>query len=110
VNVLGSRQRLRHGGARRRRRLCLRRGDLAAESWKASAASCAPSRRCRRIKGLFGKPTVINNVLSLASVPVILDKGAAFYKDFGMGRSRGTMPIQIAGNVKHGGLFEARSA
>ncbi len=58
-------------------------------------------------EGLFGKPTVINNVISLASVPIILDKGAAFYRDFGMGRSRGTIPIQIAGNVKHGGLFEA---
>jgi formate dehydrogenase iron-sulfur subunit len=58
-------------------------------------------------KGLFGKPTVINNVISLASVPVILDKGGTYYKDFGMGRSRGTIPIQIAGNVKHGGLFEA---
>ena len=58
-------------------------------------------------EGLFGKPTVINNVISLASVPIILDKGAAFYHDFGMGRSRGTIPIQIAGNVKHGGLFEA---
>ncbi|MEI8717596.1 formate dehydrogenase beta subunit [Mesorhizobium sp. ISC11] len=58
-------------------------------------------------KGLFGKPTVINNVISLASVPVIMDKGAAFYKDFGMGRSRGTIPVQIAGNVKFAGLFEA---
>ncbi len=58
-------------------------------------------------KGLFGKPTVINNVISLASVPIILDKGGPYYKDFGMGRSRGTMPLQIAGNVKHGGLFEA---
>ena len=58
-------------------------------------------------KGLFGKPTVINNVISLASVPIILDRGGAFYKDFGMGRSRGTIPIQIAGNVKYGGLFEA---
>ena len=57
-------------------------------------------------KGLFGKPTVINNVLSLASVPIILDRGAGFYRDFGMGRSRGTMPIQLAGNVKYGGLFE----
>lgn len=57
-------------------------------------------------KGLFGKPTVINNVLSLATVPVILAKGAEHYRDFGMGRSRGTMPIQIAGNVRHGGLFE----
>jgi formate dehydrogenase iron-sulfur subunit len=58
------------------------------------------------IKGLFAKPTIINNVLSLASVPVILDKGAAFYKDFGVGRSRGTITIQLAGNVKRGGLIE----
>ncbi len=57
-------------------------------------------------KGLFGKPTVINNVLSLATVPVIMDKGAAFYKNFGVGRSRGTMPIQLAGNLNYGGLFE----
>jgi len=57
-------------------------------------------------KGLFDCPTVINNVISLASVPIVLDKGAAFYRDFGMGRSRGTIPIQIAGNVRHGGLFE----
>ncbi len=58
-------------------------------------------------KGFLGRPTVINNVISLASVPVILDKGADYYRDFGMGRSRGTIPIQIAGNVKYGGLFEA---
>ncbi|MGE0339156.1 MAG: formate dehydrogenase beta subunit [Xanthobacteraceae bacterium] len=58
------------------------------------------------IKGLFGKPTVINNVLSLATVPVVMGKGAAFYKGFGMGRSRGTMPIQLAGNIKRGGLYE----
>jgi formate dehydrogenase iron-sulfur subunit len=57
-------------------------------------------------QGLFGKPTVINNVISLASVPVIMAQGAAFYRDFGMGRSRGTMPIQLAGNIRHGGLFE----
>ena len=57
-------------------------------------------------KGLFGKPTVINNVLSLAAVPFILAEGAKAYADFGMGRSRGTMPIQLAGNVRHGGLFE----
>ena len=56
--------------------------------------------------GLFAKPTVINNVLSLASVPIIMSDGAAYYRDFGMGRSRGTMPIQLAGNIKHGGLFE----
>ena len=57
-------------------------------------------------RGLFGRPTVINNVLSFASVPIILAKGAAFYRDFGIGKSRGTMPVQLAGNVKYGGLFE----
>ncbi len=57
-------------------------------------------------KGLFGRPTVINNVLSLAAVPFILSEGAQVYADLGMGRSRGTMPIQLAGNVKYGGLFE----
>ena len=58
------------------------------------------------IEGLFGKPTVVNNVISLATVPIILDKGAQFYADYGMGRSRGTLPIQLAGNIKHGGLVE----
>jgi formate dehydrogenase iron-sulfur subunit len=58
------------------------------------------------IEGLFGKPTVVNNVISLASVPIILDKGAAYYKNYGMGRSRGTLPFQLAGNIKHGGLVE----
>ncbi len=58
------------------------------------------------IKGLFGQPTIINNVISLASVPIILERGAAFYRDYGMGRSRGTLPIQLAGNLKHGGLVE----
>ena len=58
------------------------------------------------LQGFLGRPTVVNNVISLASVPIIMDKGAAYYRDFGMGRSRGTIPIQIAGNVKHGGLYE----
>lgn len=58
------------------------------------------------IEGLFGKPTVVNNVISLASVPVILAKGAAHYRDFGLGRSRGTLPFQLAGNIRHGGLVE----
>ncbi|HEX5281040.1 MAG TPA: NADH-quinone oxidoreductase subunit NuoF [Micropepsaceae bacterium] len=58
------------------------------------------------IAGLFGKPTVVNNVISLATVPAILANGAGFYRDFGMGRSRGTMPLQLAGNIKHGGLVE----
>jgi formate dehydrogenase iron-sulfur subunit len=59
------------------------------------------------LEGLFGKPTVVNNVLTLAAIPWILANGAAAYADIGFGRSRGTMPIQIAGNAKHGGLFEA---
>ena len=58
------------------------------------------------IQGLFGKPTVINNVISFASVPIILDKGAQFYRDYGAGRSRGTLPIQLAGNLKRTGLVE----
>lgn len=58
------------------------------------------------LEGLFGCPTVVNNVMSLASVPVILDRGAAFYRDYGVGRSHGTIPIQLAGNIKHGGLYE----
>ncbi len=58
------------------------------------------------LKGLFGKPTVINNVISLASVPIILAKGGAYYRDFGMGRSKGTLPFQLAGNLKQGGLVE----
>jgi len=58
------------------------------------------------VAGLFGRPTALNNVISFASVPVILDRGADFYRDFGTGRSRGTLPFQLAGNVARGGLVE----
>ncbi|MBM3616417.1 MAG: NADH-quinone oxidoreductase subunit NuoF [Alphaproteobacteria bacterium] len=58
------------------------------------------------LQGFMGRPTVVNNVISLASVPVIFEKGADHYKNFGLGRSRGTIPLQIAGNVKYGGLYE----
>ncbi|MGE8202793.1 MAG: formate dehydrogenase beta subunit [Variovorax sp.] len=58
------------------------------------------------IEGLFGQPTLINNVITLASVPLILARGAAFYRDYGVGRSRGTLPMQLAGNIKYGGLVE----
>jgi len=58
------------------------------------------------IEGLFGQPTVVNNVISLATVPVIIAKGAQYYQNFGMGRSRGTLPFQLAGNIKQGGLVE----
>jgi len=58
------------------------------------------------VQGLFGQPTVINNVISLASVPIILARGAGYYRDYGVGRSNGTLPFQLAGNLKHGGLVE----
>jgi len=58
------------------------------------------------LAGLFGQPTVINNVITLASVPIILARGAPFYRDFGVGRSHGTLPFQLAGNIKQGGLVE----
>jgi len=58
------------------------------------------------IAGLFGQPTVVNNVITLASVPIILDRGAEYYRNYGVGRSRGTLPIQLTGNVKRGGLIE----
>jgi formate dehydrogenase iron-sulfur subunit len=58
------------------------------------------------LKGLLGKPTVVNNVLSLATAPWIMAHGRQAYADLGMGRSRGTLPIQLAGNIKHGGLIE----
>lgn len=58
------------------------------------------------IEGLFGQPTVVNNVLTLAAVSTILAQGATTYQDFGMGRSRGTLAIQLAGNIKRGGLIE----
>ena len=75
--------------------------------WKASAARYEPSRRFPAIEGLFGKPTIVNNVLTLAAVPHILAEGGAEqYGALGIERSRGTMPIQLAGNIRHGGLFE----
>ena len=58
------------------------------------------------IKGLMGQPTVVNNVLSLGAVSTILAEGAAFYRDFGSGRSRGTLTVQLAGNILRGGLVE----
>jgi formate dehydrogenase iron-sulfur subunit len=58
------------------------------------------------IEGLFGQPTVINNVITFSSVPIVMARGAAFYANYGMGRSKGTLPFQLAGNIKHGGLVE----
>ncbi|HEX4618698.1 MAG TPA: NADH-ubiquinone oxidoreductase-F iron-sulfur binding region domain-containing protein, partial [Steroidobacteraceae bacterium] len=58
------------------------------------------------IKGLFGRPTIVNNVVTLATVPWILAHGPEAYANFGTGKSRGTLPIQLAGNIKRGGLVE----
>ena len=76
------------------------------ESLEGRRGQIRPKPPLPAIEGLFGKPTVINNVISLATVPIVLDKGAAHYRDFGMGRSRGTLTIQLSGNIKHGGLVE----
>ena len=58
------------------------------------------------VAGLFGKPTLVHNVISLASVPAIIEHGGDWYASLGVGRSTGTMPFQLAGNVKRGGLVE----
>ena len=58
------------------------------------------------LQGLFGQPTAINNVITLATVPIVLARGAAFYKNYGVGRSHGTLPFQLAGNIRQGGLVE----
>ena len=59
------------------------------------------------LEGLLGKPTVINNVVSFATVPLIIERGAEFFRSLGAGNSRGTMPFQLAGNAKRPGLIEA---
>ena len=58
------------------------------------------------VKGLFDRPTVINNLVTLATVPIIVDQGAEQYRDYGLGKSRGTLTVQLAGNIKRGGLVE----
>ena len=76
------------------------------ESLEGRRGQIRPKPPLPALEGLFGKPTVVNNLVTLATVPIILDKGAEYYRDFGMGRSRGTLTIQLAGNIKHGGLVE----
>jgi formate dehydrogenase iron-sulfur subunit len=76
------------------------------ESLEGKRGQIRPKPPLPAIEGLFGKPTVVNNVISLATVPIILEKGADYYRDFGMGKSRGTLTIQLAGNIKYGGLVE----
>jgi formate dehydrogenase iron-sulfur subunit len=76
------------------------------ESLEGKRGEVRPKPPLPAIQGLFGKPTAVNNVITLASVPIILDKGAKFYADYGQGRSRGTLPFQLAGNIRRGGLVE----
>src|SRR5271157_1409832 len=58
------------------------------------------------LEGLFGKPTLINNVVSFATVPIVVERGGKFFREYGTGNSRGTMPFQLAGNAKRPGLIE----
>lgn len=76
------------------------------ESLEGKRGEVRPKPPLPAIKGLFGQPTVINNVISLATVPVILAEGADRYENYGAGRSRGTLPFQLAGNIKYAGLVE----
>ncbi len=58
------------------------------------------------VEGLFGQPTLVHNVLTLAAASTVLARGARYYRDWGMGRSRGTLTVQLAGNIRRGGLVE----
>jgi formate dehydrogenase iron-sulfur subunit len=76
------------------------------ESLEGKRGMVRPKPPLPALEGLFGEPTVVNNVLSLSTVAIIMARGADFYKAFGMGRSLGTMPFQLAGNLKYAGLVE----
>jgi formate dehydrogenase iron-sulfur subunit len=76
------------------------------ESLEGKRGEVRPRPPLPAIKGLFGQPTIVNNVISLSSVPTILQHGAAAYRDYGVGRSRGTLTIQLGGNILRGGLIE----
>jgi formate dehydrogenase iron-sulfur subunit len=76
------------------------------ESLEGKRGQVRPKPPLPALEGLFGKPTVVNNVLTLAAVTTVLAKGAEYYAGFGVERSRGTMPFQLGGNVAQGGLVE----
>ena len=76
------------------------------ESLEGKRGTIRPKPPLPALSGLFGKPTVVNNVLTLAAATTILAKGAEYYASFGVDRSRGTMPYQLGGNVAQGGLVE----
>jgi formate dehydrogenase iron-sulfur subunit len=76
------------------------------ESLEGKRGEVRPRPPLPAVKGLFGQPTIVNNVISLATVPIVLDRGAEFYREYGTGKSRGTLTIQLGGNIKHSGLIE----
>jgi len=76
------------------------------ESLEGKRGMVRPKPPVPALSGLFGRPTVINNVLTLATVPMVLADGAAAYQQLGVGRSRGTQVFQLAGNVARGGIVE----
>jgi formate dehydrogenase iron-sulfur subunit len=76
------------------------------ESLEGKRGEIRPKPPLPAISGLWGKPTAVNNVMTLAAVPLIVQQGGAFYASFGVGKSLGTLPFQLAGNIKHGGLVE----
>lgn len=76
------------------------------ESLEGKRGMVRPKPPLPALEGLFGVPTVINNVISIGSVPAIMSRGAAAYASLGTGRSQGTSVYQLAGNVAQGGIVE----
>jgi formate dehydrogenase iron-sulfur subunit len=76
------------------------------ESIEGKRGMVRPKPPIPALQGLFGKPTLVNNVLTLAAVPGIIADGAAAYQALGMDRSRGTQVFQLAGNIARGGIVE----
>ena len=76
------------------------------ESLEGKRGMVRPKPPIPALQGLFGKPTLVNNVLTLAAVPGIIADGAAAYQALGMDRSRGTQVFQLAGNIARGGIVE----
>ena len=76
------------------------------ESLEGKRGMIRPKPPIPALSGLYGKPTVINNVMTLSAVPMILADGAAAYQGLGVERSRGTQVFQLAGNIAKGGIVE----
>jgi formate dehydrogenase iron-sulfur subunit len=76
------------------------------ESLEGKRGVIRPKPPVPALQGLFGQPTVINNVLTLATVPMVMAQGASAYQELGVGRSRGTQVFQLAGNIARGGIVE----